>query len=353
MSVWDAYPQSYRSKEVRAILTAVQAGECAALVGLSGAGKSNLLGFLANRVSSEKPAFFLIDGNRAQSPTLEGLLRLTAYTLDGEAAPDVPLEQVLARKLAESPGGVCLLFDRYDVLPEAERARAGGPLRALRDRFKYQLTYVLAARRPLDPSGELAELFYAHTLWLGPLAEADARWSAGQYALRRGQEWADGLVSQLIEISWGYPALLRACCEAAAGLLAEGLPVDAGRLRGHPAVLRRVQEFWVDQPSLEDLERSGLKGHPMLLAGAPADAGQRPDLTASEHRLLRYFQDHLGEVCAKDDLIRAVWPEERVLDGLRDDSLAQLIRRLRQKIGAERIQTIPGRGYRGVFAKEK
>jgi DNA-binding winged helix-turn-helix (wHTH) protein len=35
-----------------------------------------------------------------------------------------------------------------------------------------------------------------------------------------------------------------------------------------------------------------------------------------------------------------------VITGLRDDSLAQLIRRLRQKIGAGCIQTIPGRGYR-------
>ena len=58
------------------------------------------------------------------------------------------------------------------------------------------------------------------------------------------------------------------------------------------------------------------------------------------------------QVCSKDDLIRAVWPEDRVYSaGVRDDSLAQLVRRLRQKIESDpahpqRLQTIPGRGYR-------
>jgi two-component system KDP operon response regulator KdpE len=57
-------------------------------------------------------------------------------------------------------------------------------------------------------------------------------------------------------------------------------------------------------------------------------------------------------VCEKDDLIRAAWPEDRAfLEGLRDDSLAQLVRRLRKKIEPDpsnprHIHTIPGRGYR-------
>ncbi len=56
-------------------------------------------------------------------------------------------------------------------------------------------------------------------------------------------------------------------------------------------------------------------------------------------------------MCEKDDLIRAVWPDEQVLAGLRDDSLAQLVRRLREKIEADpshpaHILTVPGRGYR-------
>ena len=49
MSEWQTYPAEYRQKEITQILKAVRAGESAALVGLSGAGKSNLVGFLYHR----------------------------------------------------------------------------------------------------------------------------------------------------------------------------------------------------------------------------------------------------------------------------------------------------------------
>ncbi len=371
-SAWDEYPVHYRESEVKAILTALRAGECVQVIGLSGAGKSNLMGFLHQRAGAQPdcPTFVLVDGNRAQPRTADGLFRLTAqafaapagHAIEGPGAAHSAqdheidrLETAIARRLSQSSGGLCLLFDRYDALPKEERALASGPLRALRDAFKYQLTYVIASRRPLDPTDELAELFYANTLWLGPLSQQDARWSAEQYAHRRGLAWDEATITQLLSMSWGYPSLLRACCEAyascggsasAGGAASAGTSLDPGALREHPAVQRRVQEFWADGPTPEDVRRSGLTGQPLLSAAQPAVSAESPDLTASEHRLLAYFQAHAGEVCGKDDLIRAVWPEDRVINGLRDDSLAQLIRRLRQKIGAELIQAIPGRGYR-------
>ena len=55
-------------------------------------------------------------------------------------------------------------------------------------------------------------------------------------------------------------------------------------------------------------------------------------------------------MCSKDELIAAVWPEEIYVEGTRDDSLAQLVRRLRLKVEPDpahprRIKTVPGRGY--------
>jgi hypothetical protein len=350
MSAWDAYPAHYRENEIRSLLAAVQAGECAAVIGLSGAGKSNLIGFLYHRAAAQpganNPAFALIDGNRAQPRTAAGLFQLIGQAVGSAGlAPEEGiggLEAAIMRRMEQRPGGLCLLFDRYDALSPEERAQASGPLRALRDAFKYQLTYIVTARRPPDLADELAELFYANTLWLGPLSTEDACWSALEYAKRRGQAWDELTLNRLVTISWGYPSLLRACCEAYTG----GAPLDVDALRAHPAVQRRVQEFWADNPAAEDIRRSRLTGHPLLSAAQPHVSAESPELTASEHRLLAWFQSHPGEVCAKDDLIHAVWPEDRVIDGLRDDSLAQLIRRLRQKIGADNIQTIPGRGYR-------
>jgi hypothetical protein len=358
MSAWDAYPADYRKNEVQTILTTVRAGECAAVIGLSGAGKSNLMGFLYHRVGALKlannPTLMLVDGNRAQPRSAAGLFRLAGQALGAQVERIDQLEEAVGRMLEQSPRGICLLFDRYDAFPPEERALASGPLRALRDTFKYQLTYVIAARRPPDPADELAELFYANTLWLGPLSAEDARWSANQYAGRHGLTWDEATLAKLVSLSWGYPSLLRACCEAyvvgGANGEASNVLLELEAMRAQPAVQRRVQEFWSDGPTPEDLHKSRLTGQPLLSAAQPPVSAASPDLTASEHRLLAHFQSYPGELCAKDDLIRAVWPEDRVIDGLRDDSLAQLIRRLRQKIGADCIQTVPGRGYR--YTKE-
>ena len=81
MSVWDTYPPDYRNKEVQQILSAVRAGECVAVVGLSGAGKSNLTGFLANRSDAFPHPNALIDCNRLREPNVEAFFRLIRRSL--------------------------------------------------------------------------------------------------------------------------------------------------------------------------------------------------------------------------------------------------------------------------------
>jgi hypothetical protein len=356
MIVWDTYPASYRSSEIAAVLQALRAGECISVVGLSGAGKSNLLGFIAHRVhGAGLPEFILMDCNRLARPTAGAFLDLVAGLLgeadeDDTAASLGTVQARLEKRLGEAPQGLCLLVDRLDALPVEESAALAGNLRALRDAFKYALTLVVATRRPLAADSELAELFYAHTLWLGALSQEDARWSAAQYAARHGQAWGAEILDRLVALSQGYPALLRAACEA----YAAGAALESGALLAHPAVQRRVEEFWRDQPSDEDLRLSGLSGHPWLRREAEGKPGEPPlepaDLTAADFRLLQYFQTHHCEVCSKDELIAAVWPEEIYVEGTRDDSLAQLVRRLRLKVEVDpsqprRIKTAPGRGY--------
>jgi DNA-binding response OmpR family regulator len=164
---------------------------------------------------------------------------------------------------------------------------------------------------------------------------------------RRGITFDPSVIEALIAATRGYPSLLRAACEASAA----GAAADAASLGGHPAVQKRLEEFWADDPTDEEIRASGLEGLALLLAGR-APGINTDQLTAKELLLLEYLKSHAGEICAKDDLIRAVWPEDRVFErGVRDDSLAQLVRRLREKVEAdasrpEKIQTAAGRGYR-------
>ncbi len=349
MSVWESYPATYREREVRAILRAARTGDSVSVIGLSGAGKSNLLGFLANRIDQPEIHLTPIDCNRLQAPSPDAFYRLTRAAL-GERSPaqdeSEALFALLESRCASSPANVCLLLDRFDILLEPPQEILYNNLRALRDAFKYRLSFVFSTRRPLPPNSELAELVAGHVIWLGPLTEVDARWSARQYGARVGVEWREEQLQALLALSGGYPSLLRAACEA----VADGASLVLQTLLQNAAVAARLKEFWDDQPGDEALERSGLVGIPLLDASHPIKI-RGSQLTAKEQMLLDTLQAHAGSVCLKDDLIRAVWPEDKIfMEGVRDDSLAQLVRRLRSKIEPDPnnprfVLTITGRGY--------
>jgi energy-coupling factor transporter ATP-binding protein EcfA2 len=353
------YPDDYRANEIREILAAIRAGECVSLVGLSGAGKSNLLAHLVLSQSTPDRPILLADGNRLSELSPDALIRLMHESMAGSAASVsgnslAALEATLHRRLDPSGGSLCLALDVSMPFSRASALAAdpalNGNLRALRDSWKYRLTYIVATRHTLPPHTELSELCYAHILQLGPLAGPDAQWTISQFAQRRGISFDPAVVEALIAATRGYPSLLRAACEACAA----GASPDAASLGGHPAVQKRLEEFRADNPTEAEIRDSGLEGLPLLAAGrAPVIGTDR--LTAKELLLLEYLKAHAGEICPKDDLIRAVWPEDKVFEcGVRDDSLAQLVRRLREKVEADashpsKIQTAAGRGYRFVL----
>jgi len=354
----NSYTPNYRAREMAQLLRATQAGECAAVIGLSGAGKSNLLRALAERHHSHPHPHLLADWNRLAAPTapaLFDLLRRTVGDPTEAADPLAALEAALGAKLSSPEARLTLLLDRSDALAAtaAHSPQIFSNLRALRDVFKYQLTYIIAARRPLDAHNELAELFFGNTLWLGPLSEEDAEWTVRRYMARKQLQWPEKVIRQLREITRAYPSFLRAACEAYAG----GCALSEEALAAHPAMRARLTEFWEDAPTPEELQLSGLSGLPLLNAARPSKAPiavnfDTHKLTAKEKLLLDYFLQHPEAVCEKDALIRAAWPEDKVfVQGVRDDSLAQLIRRLREKIEPDPAQprhilTLPGRGYK-------
>jgi len=364
MSAWDAYPETYREHEVNLLLSFVKAGECSAVIGLSGSGKSNLLGFIANRLTVDRSnlRFVMVDCNRLVDASRTSFFRMLRRAVEPFQLQSIEPIEDEASALEGSLGallmgesGLCFLLDRFDSLyPTAEFSILASNLRALRDRFKYQLTYLIGVRRPLADLTELAELFFGHTLWLGPLSRSDAIWSAHRDAQRFSAlsqvDWGEPMLEKLVEMSWGYPSLLRALCEAYAG----GAPLELSAMRKEPAVVRRVMEFWADAPDAEMIRLAGLEGQPLLQVEKHSQTPIEVDLaelTAKEHLLLEYLKSHVDRVCTKDELVHAVWPEDVIYEqGIRDESLAQLVRRLRVKIEPNPtephfIQTVPGRGY--------
>ncbi len=110
------------------------------------------------------------------------------------------------------------------------------------------------------------------------------------------------------------------------------------------------------------LRRAGVKreGEPIRRGDLVIDparriaerAGERVDLTTLEFDLLFFLAGRPGRVFSRDDLLRYVWGEERVVDARSIDSL---ISRLRRRVELDPshpryIQTVWGAGYR--FAEQ-
>jgi DNA-binding response OmpR family regulator len=78
---------------------------------------------------------------------------------------------------------------------------------------------------------------------------------------------------------------------------------------------------------------------------------QATDLSPKEYALLFYLYEHRGQICSKDDIGLAVWPEYQ--DGVFDYQIENLVRRLRSRIepdaaNPQLLLTARGRGYKLV-----
>jgi pSer/pThr/pTyr-binding forkhead associated (FHA) protein len=77
-------------------------------------------------------------------------------------------------------------------------------------------------------------------------------------------------------------------------------------------------------------------------------------LSPKEYALLAYLHGRRGQVCSKDDIGRAVWPEYQA-DGIFDYQIENLVRRLRTRIetdpaNPQLLFTVRGLGYKLVGA---
>ncbi len=66
-------------------------------------------------------------------------------------------------------------------------------------------------------------------------------------------------------------------------------------------------------------------------------------LTAHEYKTLHYLMVHVGEVVSRTELTEHIYDQDFDLDS---NTIEVFIGRLRKKIGAERIETVRGLGYR-------
>jgi hypothetical protein len=242
---WSAYPNTYRAAEMRQLARWIQTNSSGSVVGLAGAGKSNLLGFLCHRPdalqsyltpSDKSFALIPVDLNNLPANNLATLYRVilrafyearhqfetsiqeTIATLyhDNRSTRDPFLSQSALRELLllfqARQMRIVLVLDRFDKFCQQASLSMTDTLRGLRDSFKDTLSYIAGMRQEVvylsDPLilGELYEILDTHVCWVGSMNEADAHKLIAEETLLAATPPTEADISSLLNLSGGHPA---------------------------------------------------------------------------------------------------------------------------------------------------
>ncbi len=248
---WPAYQASYRTKEMKILGHWIQTNTSGAVVGLAGAGKSNLLGFLCNRPDALKSyipsldvplAVIAVDLNNLPSNDLSTFYRVILRSFyeaadqfedplpdtiailyrENRTSQDPFLSQSALRELLlhlqDRQIRVVLVLDRFDKFCREATTQMTDTLRGLRDSFKETLSYIVGMRQEViymsDPSvlGELYEILDTYVCWVGFMNESDARKLIAEETLTTSPPPIEADINRLLELTGNYPALLKTAC---------------------------------------------------------------------------------------------------------------------------------------------
>lgn len=443
MSSFQNLPLNFRANVVRPVMGHVAAGSSSSIVGIGSVGKSNLLRFLQrDDVRREYLGkgwndylFVYIDINKILRQSRWGLLELMLHQLFTELAnrgtEDAVLKDIddlhrratttetrflALRYLDRAIGIICnqlnlklvFLIDEFDELCRAMSASGFAALRALRDEYKYRLTYVVATRLELKRLREEAsefesfeELAVPNTVWLGPYSQADAEFMlyrlGGRYDLPLDKE----ISLEVLKATGGHPGLLR----EGYGVALENGSGFFKTLANSTRVQDECQRLWLSLPTDEQrviislsnnnsvpanqsrivdrLQRKGLVGGPwaepdqifsslfanyMKRQHSPVtthivvdhnrhavwvDGHKVPQLTRLEYELISYLDEHRGQTCTRDDLAEHLYPDDMSFGGkgVADNRLDSIVKRLRKRVEPDPknpryIVTVRGYGFR-------
>jgi len=239
---------TYRERDLRTALQLLAAGHCVAVVGLSNFGKSSLLRSLQlpaavqhyESLAGVSALFVYVDCNRMLELSPRGFFEATLRAVL-EALPDsethlraavetqyrtvvdppsdfaAPLafNDALVALVEEDARRVVLLLDEFDEVLTGIEPRILLNLRALRDKYGPDLSFVIASvTSPAlgaddDYAVEFAELFADGRLYLGPLDDAEARHMAADIFLAVNDSLDEPESDYVVAQAGGHPGLIQ------------------------------------------------------------------------------------------------------------------------------------------------
>ncbi|MGA9531288.1 MAG: winged helix-turn-helix domain-containing protein [Anaerolineales bacterium] len=412
-------------------------GRCAAVIGLSNTGKSTLMRGLAGeqahelyrQASGRQGSLLYIDCNRAVATSPQAFYEVVLRSILERLEEELPAEvadglrrhhqdvteasqafaaslsfNLALTELCEGLGrDLVLLIDEFDEIYAELEERALVNMRALRDRFGDQLTYVIATVRALADlrgrmvEGEFAEMFSQSTYRMPMMTEDE---SLALLTELDGVELGDEQRIAIVRLAGGHPGLLMAAAQAGAAMN-PSLDDEAmiRRMLQAPQPGAECMKIWTQlseeeqsllgnlvlrpdarlpRPQMDRLERLGVLVEGELFCSifahfvmrrtrAPevreagiyidedsgdvwVDGVRIPVLTDLEFRLMELLDERRDKITDKYTIVTGVWGEE-YLEDVDDARVEKLISRLRSKIEPEPSEpryliTRRGRGYK-------
>lgn len=246
---WEAYPLTYRAREMKTLAGWIAAGESCSVVGLSGCGRSTLLNFLGHRPDALQTylppnfgpvAVIPVDLNNLPTSHIATLYRtilhafywvrhrfdaplqqaVTDLYLENRAVQDPFLSQRVLYDLLllfqERQIQVVLILNRFDRFCQTAPPQVINTLRGLRDSFKDTLCYIAGMVREViylsDPAalGDMYELLDSHICWVGAMSEMDAQQMLDSLFHNGSCTPTEAEREAMLALSGRFPVLLKA-----------------------------------------------------------------------------------------------------------------------------------------------
>lgn len=285
-----------------------------------------------------------------------------------------------------------IFFIRFDRISESASAEFFANLEGIKDSTNHKLSFVFTTSRGLN---SISPKVFSHTslslawsqIFLKPANETDSKIVCDAYLNRYNLQIPISMESELLKLSGGYIQYLQLALislnepevqiKKIKDLLQflnddERIKLQSEELweglteQEKQTMLKVLKNQYPDQNDIKESKylidsgfiissKSGFKifspiFENFLKTKSAREQGSngKAELSKKEHLLFSYLKQNLGEICEREAIIEAVWPEEEAL-GVSDWAIDRLVARLRKKIKEEgefEIVTIKTRGFK-------
>lgn len=301
------------------------------------------------------------------------------------------VQKVLNQLIAADRIPVLFLI-RFDRLKDAVTPELFNNLQGLKDATKQKLSYVFTTFRPLyELSPEVFKKsslsVFSKDMSLPPATDRDMRTILHTLQERYRLELTDTQKQALLELAAGHVQYLQLSIIKLHehGIIPKTKAELFRLLQGHEEIVLQSEELFESLTKQEQDVLIGIKDKKFpdtetrirtkylwdsgILRGTDiqskvfnplfADYVSRlhsrkngsGDFTKKEHLLFSFLKKHTGELCEREDIIEAVWPEYKDL-GVSDWAIDRLVARARAKLKTQNspyeIVTVITRGYKLV-----